>query len=149
MDASPILVFLGQAAILVCAPYLIWSIPAVNTLFPLVVVQIVLGIALGPSLLGSIAPAASALLDAPELAALTGIAWLAVVMFAFLTGLHFDTAETTGRSRAFLLTSLSSFAVPAALGLLAGLLLIGLEPTLAGPNGDAMLFACASVSLLP
>lgn len=143
MEATATLVFLGQAATLVCLPYLIWRLPAIRTFFPLVVVQILVGIALGPSLLGKVYPASAALLAQPTLAALSGLAWLAVVLFAFLTGLHFDAAETGGRKRAFLITSLSSIVVPAGFGLLAGMALIGLDPGLAGPAATPLLFACA------
>ena len=143
MVSSSAAVFLGQALILVAMPYLIWRLPVVRLLLPLVVVQILMGIALGPSLLGRIFPASAGLLEQPALATLSGLAWLAVVLFAFLTGLHFDIAETAGRKRTFLLISLSSIAVPAGLGLVAGMTLSSLAPDLAGPAAGPVLFACA------
>ena len=143
MVSSSAAVFLGQAPILVAMPYLFWRLPVVRLLLPLVVVQILMGIALGPSLLGRIFPASAGLLEQPALATLSGLAWLAVVLFAFLTGLHFDIAETAGRKRAFLLISLSSIAVPAGLGLVAGMTLSSLAPDLAGPAAGPVLFACA------
>ena len=108
MVSSSAAVFLGQALILVAMPYLIWRLPVVRLLLPLVVVQILMGIALGPSLLGWIFPASAA-----------------------------------GRKRAFLLISLSSIAVPAGLGLVAGMTLSSLAPDLAGPAAGPLLFACA------
>lgn len=142
MDTSPILVFLGQAAILIALPYLLWRHTPVRFLAPLVVVQILVGIGLGPSLLGQAFPAlASVLLQGERLAALSGLAALAVVMFAFLTGLHFDTAEFTGRQGGFFATALSSILVPAALGVAGGLLLFDAAPALAGRNASRWLFA--------
>ncbi len=140
MQASPGL-FLGLALVLIAVPYLIWRLPAVRAALPLVVVQILLGIALGPSLVGRIWPESQALVQAPVLATLSGIACLAVVLFAFLTGLHFDTAEIAGRRRSFLLVALSSVAVPAVLGLAAGAALLVHDPALAGPVGGPVLFA--------
>lgn len=142
MDTSPILVFLGQAAILIALPYLLWRHTPVRFLAPLVVVQILVGIGLGPSLLGQAFPAlASVLLQGERLAALSGLAALAVVMFAFLTGLHFDAAEITGRQGGFFATALSSILVPAALGVAGGLLLFDAAPALAGRNASRWLFA--------
>jgi Kef-type K+ transport system membrane component KefB len=143
MHVTPVVLFLGQAAILVYVPYLIWRLPLVGRLLPLVVVQILVGIALGPSLLGKIVPASVALLDAEGLAALSGLAWIAVVMYAFLTGLHFDAAETRGRGKWFLSIALASVAVPAALGLLAGYVMMDLSPKIAVSAADPLLFACA------
>lgn len=143
MNTSPILVFLGQAAILIALPYLLWRHTPLRAVVPLVVVQILAGIGLGPSLLGQAVPAlASVLLQDKGIAALSGLAWLAVVMFAFLTGLHFDTAELRGRRVGFFATALSSILVPAALGVAAGLVLFDAAPALAGPSGDRWLFAC-------
>ncbi len=102
MDPPPILIFPGQAAILIALPYLLWRQTPLQRIAALVVVQILVGLGLGPSLLGQAVPTlASALLQGEGLAALSGLAWLAVVMFAFLTGLHFDTAEISGRRRGF------------------------------------------------
>jgi Kef-type K+ transport system membrane component KefB len=143
MDVTPVILFLGQAAILVCVPYLLWRLPMVGWLVPLVVVQILVGIALGPSVLGKIVPASAAWLDTHGLAALSGLAWIAVVIYAFLTGLHFDAAETRGRGRSFLVIAVASVAAPAVLGLLAGHLMADLSPYAVGPAADTLLFACA------
>lgn len=142
MDTTPILVFLGQAAILIALPYLLWRHTPLRFLAPLVVVQILVGIGLGPSLLGQAFPSlASVLLQGEGLAALSGLAALAVVMFAFLTGLHFDTAEITGRRGGFFATGLSSILVPTAFGVAGGLLLFDAVPALAGQNASRWLFA--------
>ena len=45
-----------QSVIIILIPFLIWKIKAVNRWIPLVVVQIVTGIILGHSVLGTVAP---------------------------------------------------------------------------------------------
>lgn len=140
MDPPPILIFLGQAAILIALPYLLWRQTPLQRIAALVVVQILVGLGLGSSLLGQAVPTlASALLQGEGLAALSGLAWLAVVMFAFLTGLHFDTAEISGRRRGFFATALASIFVPALLGIAAGVFLFDLGPGLAGASADRWL----------
>lgn len=143
MQVTPVILFLGQAAILVCVPNLIWRLPVVERLLPLVVVQILVGIALGPSVLGKVVPASAALLDAYGLAALSGLAWIAVVMYAFLIGLHFDATGTHGRGPSFLAISVASIVAPSVLGLLAGYLMINLSPYVTGPAANPLLFACS------
>jgi Kef-type K+ transport system membrane component KefB len=142
MSASPALVFLGQAALLIAVPYAVWRCTPIRFVVPLLVVQIIIGIALGPSLLGRTVPAlAAVLLDPMATAALSGLAWLAVIMFAFLTGLHFDAAETRGRKGAFLGVALTSILLPAVMGTVAGGLLLRRSPELAGPSATPVEFA--------
>jgi len=84
-------VFLIQALIIIAAPFAVFRLLKLAGIFPLVVVQILLGIALGPSLLGRIWPQAYQFLFNPDaLKPLSGIAWLAVLFFGFITGLHLE-----------------------------------------------------------
>ena len=65
--------FILQALVLIALPYLIWRLRWVRWFVPLVVVQIFVGLALGPSLLGRLWPAAFATFLHPRsLAALNG-----------------------------------------------------------------------------
>lgn len=98
MSLPPTLLFLIQAIVLIAGPFFLWRLTGVKRLAPMVVVQILFGIALGPSLFGRLAPDLWAALFAPAtLAPLSGLALLAVLFFAFLTGLHLDLAEFRGR----------------------------------------------------
>jgi Kef-type K+ transport system membrane component KefB len=147
--------FLGQALLLIAVPFALWRLPLVRRAVPLVVVQILLGIVLGPSLLGRLAPdLAGLLLPASSLGRLSGAAWLGVLFFAFLAGLHLDLGETIQRGRATLAIGLSSMIVPFAGGIALGFWLVGHLPGLMGPNATGAGFIvaiglCVSVTALP
>lgn len=155
MSVPPTLLFLVQAIVLIAGPFFLWRLTGVKRLAPMVVVQILFGIALGPSLFGRLAPDLWGVLFAPAtLAPLSGLALLAVLFFAFLTGLHLDLAEFRGQGRAFAAVSLSSMLVPTLLGGALGLWIAGRFPSMAGPKADPWLFAggfgvCVGVTALP
>jgi Kef-type K+ transport system membrane component KefB len=141
---SPVLLFLVQSAILIAVPVAIWNVPVIRRRIPLVVAQIILGIALGPTLLAKIAPTTSALvLPGSSLERLLGVSWLGAAFFSFLTGLHLDTGEIAGKSRAFLVTALSSMITPFILGLGVGAWAIIHVPELIGPNARPSSFVLA------
>jgi Kef-type K+ transport system membrane component KefB len=72
-------------------PWLAWRLGRTERWAPLVVVQIVTGILLGPGLLGAAFPHLYAILfPNPVVQALNGIAWWAVILFVFLAGLELD-----------------------------------------------------------
>ncbi|MDX1532152.1 MAG: cation:proton antiporter, partial [Rhodothermales bacterium] len=75
------------------------------------------GIALGPSLLGWLAPGASAFLFPEDsLVALNVLSQLGLVLFMFLVGLELDPRLLRGRGEAALVTSHASIVVPLLLG---------------------------------
>jgi hypothetical protein len=53
---TPELVFLAQARVILVLPVAIWRILRLRGVVPLVVVQILVGIALGPTLFGRLVP---------------------------------------------------------------------------------------------
>lgn len=92
---------------------------------PYIVGQLSAGIALGPSLLGTVAPNAYASLFPEEITpALTGFAQFALVVFLFAVGYELDLKILGDRARASLTVALASFAVPMAVGC-GGALLFG------------------------
>lgn len=97
---------------------------AVGALFarirqPAVVGEILAGILLGPTLLGSVWPAASATLFPARVEPhLTLLAQLGVVLFMFLVGLELSTAELRGHTRVTLGVATASIVAPFALGCL-------------------------------
>ncbi|CAO3441719.1 hypothetical protein [Azospirillum argentinense] len=155
VEPTPALLFLLQAILLIAGPFLLWRLSGLKHVAPMVVIQILFGIALGPSVLGQAAPELWQPLFAREsLAPLSGLALLAVVFFAFLTGLHLDLEEFKGRGRAFVGISLSSMLVPTLLGGGLGWWIAGAFPGMAGPKADPLLFAagfgiCVGVTALP
>ncbi|MFE5399519.1 cation:proton antiporter [Streptomyces sp. NPDC056568] len=84
---------------------------------PYIVGQLTAGIALGPSLLGALAPDAHASLFPPEIGpALTGFAQFALVVFLFAVGYELDLKILGARARTSLTVALASFVVPMAAG---------------------------------
>jgi Kef-type K+ transport system membrane component KefB len=115
------LAFLVQTLLIVALPHVILRLGRADAFVPLVVVQLLVGIALGPSVLGRIVPETYHLLfNATTLTPLSGIASMAVLFFGLITGLHLDPATFRGRGPAFSLVAAASIAAPASLGALAG-----------------------------
>ncbi|MEU3897209.1 cation:proton antiporter [Streptomyces sp. NPDC045251] len=84
---------------------------------PYIVGQLSAGIALGPSLLGTVAPDAYATLFPAEIGtALTGFAQFALVVFLFAVGYELDLKILGDRARTSLTVALASFVVPMAVG---------------------------------
>ncbi|CAL9404270.1 Na(+)_H(+)-K(+) antiporter GerN [Streptomyces sp. enrichment culture] len=84
---------------------------------PSIIGQLAAGIALGPSLLGGVAPDAYAALFPAALGpALTGLAQLALVVFLFGVGYELDLRMLGDRARTAVTVALASFAVPMAVG---------------------------------
>src|SRR6185369_6196905 len=84
---------------------------------PLVIAEMLAGIALGPSLFGLIFPSAfGALFPAASLARLKTLSQLGLVLFMFLVGLELDCRLLRGRGRASLMISHTSIVLPFVLG---------------------------------
>jgi Kef-type K+ transport system membrane component KefB len=91
---------------------------------PRVMGEIVAGIALGPSLLGWIAPDAAAALVSPSVhETLVSIGQLGLILFMFLVGLEFDPSLMRHRGHVALIVSHTSISVPFMGGTLLGLAL--------------------------
>jgi len=155
LHPSPMLLFLLQSLLVVALPYGLWRLRPLRRLLPLVVVQIGIGLAFGPTGLGRLSPEIfAALFPHDSLVRLDGLVWLSLLFFAFLTGLHFDLAEMRDRSCGFLGASLGSLVVPVAAGALAGLALLPAVPEAAGSAASPASFAigmgvAAGVTALP
>ena len=86
--------FLLALIIIFAAPYLLWRLGRTDYWAPLVVVQIVSGILLGPGVLGAVFPGYYAAIFTPQvIGALNGVAWWAVMLFVFVAGLELDLRE--------------------------------------------------------
>lgn len=91
---------------------------------PRVIGEVVAGIALGPSLLGTVAPgAADWILPADNDAFLNAVAQLGVVVFMLLVGLEIDVRLLRARRRLVGAVATGSVVVPFALGLTFGFLI--------------------------
>ena len=111
------------ASVLLALAVIIMTARALGSLFkrylgqPPVIGEIVAGLALGPSLLGAVAPGAYAVLLPAAAAPLLGvIAKIGVVLFMFLVGLELDPRRLRGHGHTTLAISHASIVTPFLLG---------------------------------
>jgi Kef-type K+ transport system membrane component KefB len=84
-------IFLIAMLIIFTAPYLIWRLGRTEYFAPLVVVQIITGILLGPGILGAAFPEYYRFVfNAAVVQSLNGIAWWAVMVFVWIAGIELD-----------------------------------------------------------
>lgn len=129
--------FLIALLIIFAVPYGLWRVLGGRNALPLVVVQIIGGIVLGPGALGAVFPDYYATIFRPEvISALNGIAWWGVMLFVWLAGLELDLSEAWRQRRETGITSGLALVVPLVLGSLAALVLVQ-RPGWVGPGGAA------------
>jgi Kef-type K+ transport system membrane component KefB len=147
--------FLAVSFAIVLLPWLLWRIGPVRRVAPLAVVQILVGVLLGPTGLGQIAPELhAALFTRPVLAALDGVSSLGVLLYVFVTALHLDAAALRRDGRTLGAIALGSISVPLLLGAGAGLWMLHSVPGASGPLGNTVAFVaavaiCIAVTALP
>ena len=113
-------------------------------LMPLVAVQIMVGIALGPSFFGKMAPDYFQIFASPAvLSSLNGLASVAVLIFGLISGLHVDPAIFNGKERAFWPVAIANVAAPMTLGCLAGYWILGRYPEELLPGVSPNVFIAA------
>lgn len=128
--------FLVAMLIVFSPPYLLWRVARTDYYAPLVVVQIIGGVLLGPGILGALFPAWHASVFNPEvITALNGIAWWAVMLFVFVAGVELDLGAAWQHRRETLVTASCALFVPLAIGCGAALLLLGWRDGWAGAEG--------------
>ena len=84
-------IFLIAMMLIFTIPYLIWRVGKTEYYAPLVIVQIITGILLGPGILGAAFPDYYAFVFNPTvIQSLNGIAWWAVMIFVWIAGIELD-----------------------------------------------------------
>ncbi|MGH6743783.1 transporter (CPA2 family) [Novosphingobium sp. PhB57] len=146
-------IYLIALTIILGAPYLVWRLLRTEHWAPLVVVQIIGGILLGPGVLGHAAPAFHAFVFNPQvMTALNGVAWWAVMMFVFVAGVELDLSDAWKHRGETTLTAACALLTPLLFGSIAAALLLR-TPGWIGPKGtypQAVLgvgMACAVTAL--
>jgi Kef-type K+ transport system membrane component KefB len=115
-------VFLIAMLIIFTVPYLIWRLGRTEYFAPLVVVQIITGILLGPGVLGAAFPEYyQFVFNPPVISALNGIAWWAVMVFVWIAGIELDLAQAWRHRRESGITAGLALGVPLAFGSVAAL----------------------------
>jgi Kef-type K+ transport system membrane component KefB len=129
-------IFLIALLLIFSAPYLIWRVFRTDYYAPLVVVQIVGGILMGPGVLGHLFPGYYAFVFNPQvIGALNGIAWWAVMLFVFVAGLELDLREAWARRGETAVTAGLALGVPLAFGSVAAAGMLAMGGGWAGPKG--------------
>jgi Kef-type K+ transport system membrane component KefB len=106
-------IFLIAMAIIFTVPYLIWRLGRTEYYAPLVVVQIVAGILLGPGVLGAAFPDYYSFIFAPPvIQSLNGVAWWAVMLFVMIAGLELDLTQVWQNRRETGITAGLALGVP-------------------------------------
>ena len=117
--------FLLALIVIFAVPYLVWRVLRTDHWAPLVVVQIIAGILLGPGVLGAVFPAEHAIVFTPQvIGALNGIAWWAVMLFVFSAGLELDLQDAWAWRHETALTAGLALGFPLILGAAAAFLLL-------------------------
>ena len=120
-------IFLLAMAIIFTVPYLVWRLGGTDYFAPLVVVQIVMGLVLGPGVLGKAFPDYYAFVfTAPVVQTLNGVAWWGVSLFIFIAGLELDLGQAWKHRRESAITAGLSLGMPLLLGCAAAYVLLNM-----------------------
>jgi len=128
-------VFLLALLIIFTLPYLVWRLGRTDYYAPLVVVQIIGGILLGPGVLGAAYPQYYSFVFNPQvIGALNGVAWWAVMLFVWVAGVELDITEAWKNRGETGVTAALALGTPMLLGSIAAIFLLSF-PGWIGPKG--------------
>ncbi len=117
--------FLLALTLIFAAPVLVWRLARTERFAPLVVVQIVAGVLLGPGVLGAVVPGYYAFVfSAPVVAALNGIAWWAVMLFVWVAGVELDLRQAWAHRRESGVTAALALGTPLVFGVAAAAVIL-------------------------
>lgn len=132
--------FLIAMGIIFTLPYLVWRVAKTDYYAPLVVVQILAGILLGPGILGALLPGYYAFIFRPPVVqSLNGIAWWAVMCFVWIAGIELDIDHVWIHRRESGITAALALGFPLAFGAAAAAV-IARYPGWMGPQGTPWQF---------
>jgi Kef-type K+ transport system membrane component KefB len=135
--------FLIAMGIIFLLPYLIWRVGKTDYYAPLVVIQIISGIVLGPGILGSLYPHYYAFVfNAAVVQSLNGIAWWAVMSFVWIAGIELDLGGVWRHRRDSGIAAGLALGTPLLMGSAAAIGMIRCNGWI-GPNAAAWQFVCA------
>jgi Kef-type K+ transport system membrane component KefB len=146
-------IFLLAMLLIFVAPYLVWRLFRTDYVAPLVIVQIIMGIILGPGVMGALFPDYHRFVFNPDVVkTLNGIAQWGVMLFVMLAGVELDLKQVWQYRRESVATASLSLGMPLLFGCAAALLLLNYGGWI-GPKGAAWQFtlgtgmACAVTAL--
>ncbi|MCI0654619.1 MAG: cation:proton antiporter [Methylococcaceae bacterium] len=145
--------FLIAMAIIYTVPYLIWRLARTEYYAPLVVVQIITGVLLGPGILGKVFPDYYAFIfNQPVVQSLNGIAWWAVMIFVWIAGIELNLQKAWEHRRESGITAGLALGTPLVFGCIAAAAMLMVEGWI-GPEAMTWQFvlgvgmACAVTAL--
>jgi Kef-type K+ transport system membrane component KefB len=146
-------IFLIAMAIIFTVPFLIWRLGRTEYYAPLVVVQILTGILLGPGILGAVYPEYYQFIFTPAVVqSLSGIAWWAVMLFVWIAGIELDLNKAWEHRRESSITAGLALGMPLLFGCAAAAVIVTYDGW-KGPSGQTWQFvlgvgmACAVTAL--
>ena len=146
--------FLVAMLIVFTLPYLVWRLGRTEYWAPLVVVQIIAGIVLGPGVLGAQFPDYYASIFTPAvIQSLNSVAWWAVTLFVFIAGIELDLRQAWQHRYESGVTAGLALGVPLLLGCGAAVAMLATSAGWMGPKAQTWQFvagvgmACAVTAL--
>ncbi|MDN4059539.1 cation:proton antiporter [Massilia sp. YIM B02769] len=119
-------IFLIAMLVIFTLPYLIWRVGNTDYWAPLVVVQIITGVLLGPGILGRAYPDYYAFVFNPQvMGAMNGIAWWAVMIFVMIAGVELDLKKAWEHRRESVITASLALGTPLVFGCIAAVGMLG------------------------
>lgn len=146
LKADPKVLLFLQVTLVVGLPLLLWGPMRLGRYFPLPIIQIFAGIALGPSIFGALYPEGFDFFFNPSvLSGVDTLANVALVLFVFIAGCELDRQVLRGAAGTVLKIGITGVAVPWIAGAAAAAALItgGGVPGLMGAAGNPTIFAVA------
>ena len=129
--------FLIAMVIIFTAPYLVWRLFRTEYYAPLVVVQTIGGVLLGPGVLGAVFPEYYAFVfSAPVISQLNGIAQWAVMSFVWVAGIVLDIHKAWEHRRETGITASLALGVPLLFGCGAAAIMLRMGDGWVGPRGS-------------
>jgi Kef-type K+ transport system membrane component KefB len=121
-------IFLIAMTMILTVPYLIWRIGKTEYYAPLVVVQIITGILLGPGILGAAFPNYYVFVfNQQVIQSLNGVAWWAVMMFVWIAGIELDLKKAWIHRRESSITAGLALGVPLLFGSAAAAVIVNYD----------------------
>jgi K+:H+ antiporter len=131
-------IFLIGMVIIFTVPYLVWRLCRTEYYAPLVVVQIIGGILLGPGVLGAIFPDYYEFVFNPQvISQLNGIAQWAVMIFVWVAGIELDIHKAWRHRRETGITAGLALGTPLLFGCAAAVAMLAVSGGWIGPKGHA------------
>lgn len=113
-------IFLIAMTMIFTIPYLIWRLGKTDYYAPLVVVQIITGILLGPGILGAAYPEYYSFVFTPQvIQSLNGIAWWGVMIFVCVAGIELDLRQAWQHRSESVVTAALALGTPLLFGCIA------------------------------